>query len=207
MNLPNEKSPCLCRVRQMLRLRCEFGGVKILGAGEKTSRAGWTKPSAEVVVGPAFPSRVNQGPRPCLRQNQLSRRSAELRHQSHPIPVKSSWHLSPGVLHLSAESINCMDLAALSTLHQLPVVDALRKQGAWFHTIEGPGNHPTHLGGGGSQQRGPKGMGPNIRPGAQAGYSVSEHRRSGRGVLCAEGYLEIGFGIFDPGNFISDLSL
>jgi hypothetical protein len=52
MNLLNEKSPCLCRVRQMFRLRCEVGGVKILGGGEKTGRAGWTQPSAEVVVGP-----------------------------------------------------------------------------------------------------------------------------------------------------------
>ena len=50
-------------------------------------------------------------------------------------------------------------------------------------------------------------MGPNILPGAQAGCLVSRPGGSGRGVLCAEGYPEMDFGIFDPGNFISDLSL
>ncbi len=29
---------------------------------------------------------------------------------------------------------------------------------------------------------------------------------AGRGVPFPEGYLEIGFGIFDPGNFFPDLS-
>jgi hypothetical protein len=93
------------------------------------------------------------------------------------------------------------DLAALFTLHQLLVVKALRIQGAWSHAIEYPGNHPAHLGGGGTQEKGAPWMGPNIRPGAQAGCLVLGPGGSGRGVLCAEGYLEIGFGIFDPWNF------
>ena len=172
MNLPFEKSPGFCSVRLMDSFEFEFGGVKVLGAGEKTGRAGWSQPSAEVVVGAALPVRVNQGPRPFLRQNQPSRRSAELRRQSHPVPAKSSWQLSPGVLKFSAESINGMNLAALSTLHQLPVVNALRIQGAWPHAIEDPGNHLAILGGGGSQQKGAPGMGPNIHPGAQAGCLV-----------------------------------
>ena len=143
-----------------------------MGAGEKTGRAGWSQPPAEVVVGAALPVRVNQGPRPCLRQNQPSRRSAELRRQTHPVPAKLSWQLSPGVLKFSAESINGMNLAALSTLHQLPVGNALRIQGAWPHAIEGPGNHLPFWGVGARSRRGPHGMGPNIRPGAQAGCLV-----------------------------------
>lgn len=62
MNLPIEKSPCFCRVRQTVRLRFEFGGVEVLGAAKKTRQAGWPQPPAKVVVGPAHSSRVNQGP-------------------------------------------------------------------------------------------------------------------------------------------------
>lgn len=61
--------------------------------------------------------------------------------------------------------------------------------------------------GGGLQHRGPKSMGPMIKPGAQAGCLVSRSGRSGRGVPYAEGYLENCLTIFDPGNYILDLSL
>ena len=39
----------------------EFGGVGILGGGQKIGRAGCTQPPAEAVVGPALPGQVNQG--------------------------------------------------------------------------------------------------------------------------------------------------
>ena len=155
MNLPFEKSPGFCSVGQMDSFGFEFGGVKVLGAGDKISRAGWSQPPAEVVVGAVLPIRVNQGPRPCLRQYQPSRRSGGVTpSHTHPLPAKLSWQLSPGVLKLLAESINGMNLAALSTLHQLPVGNALRTQGAWPHAIEGPGNHLPFLGGGGLAAKG-----------------------------------------------------
>jgi hypothetical protein len=34
-----------------VRLRFEFAGVKVLGAGGKISRTGWSQPPVEVVVG------------------------------------------------------------------------------------------------------------------------------------------------------------
>jgi len=59
MNLPFEKSPGFCSVGLMDSFGFEFGGVKVLGAGDKIGRAGWSQPSAEVVVGAALPIRVN----------------------------------------------------------------------------------------------------------------------------------------------------
>jgi hypothetical protein len=56
----------------MLRLRCEFGGVEVLGGGEKTGRAGWSQPPAGAVVGQVPPVRDNHGPQPLLRPNQPS---------------------------------------------------------------------------------------------------------------------------------------
>jgi hypothetical protein len=72
-----------------------------------------------------------------------------------------------------------MDLAALSTLHQLLLVNALRLEGAWPHAIKAPGKHSPLLEGGGSQPGGPHGMGPDTHPGAQAGCLVP----GGKGLL------------------------
>jgi hypothetical protein len=53
-----------------------------------------------------------------------------------------------------------MNLAALSTLHQLLVGNLLRIQGAWPQAIEGQGNHPLFWGVGARSKRGPQGWDP-----------------------------------------------
>ena len=138
MNFPFEKSPGFCCVRQTDSFGFEFGGVKVLGAGGKTGRTGWSQPLSEVVVGAALPIRVNQGLGTISAKLEIGGRVTLL--YTHLLATNLSWQLNPGVLKFSAESINGMNLAALSTLHQLLVGNALRIQGAWPHAIEGPGN-------------------------------------------------------------------
>jgi len=60
---------------------------------------------------------------------------------------------------------------------------------------------------GGSEQKGSKGMGPILGPGAQTGYQVFRAKRSGRGVPFPEGDLKSGFAIFEPANFFPDWAL
>jgi hypothetical protein len=95
----------------MLRLRCEFGGVKILGGGEKTGRAGWAQPPAEVVVGPALPGRVNHGHGHFF--NTISQAGDQRSYAfKYPVPAKSSWQLESRRLKFSAELINTINEAA-----------------------------------------------------------------------------------------------
>jgi hypothetical protein len=82
------------------------------GAGAHNLHLRW-------LSGQLFLPEFAQGVAAMSSTNQPSLRSAELGHQSHHVLEKSSWQVSPGVLWFSAESINGMDLVALSTLHQL----------------------------------------------------------------------------------------
>jgi hypothetical protein len=80
---PPQTSPGFCRVSKEDSFEWEFGGKEFLGVGEKGGRAGWSQPSAEVVIRLTPPLRVNRKAQPCLRQNHPSRRSAELRIYIH----------------------------------------------------------------------------------------------------------------------------
>jgi hypothetical protein len=120
---------------------------------------------------------------------------------THPLPTNLSWLLSSGVLKFSAESINGMDLAALSPLHQLPAIDALRIQGAWPHAIGGPVQAITsHFGGGGLAAEGTQGDGTLI--------SIQEPKQDVRdcwpGSALCRGVLGKWFWDFRPWKFILD---
>jgi hypothetical protein len=107
----------------------EFGGVKVLGAGGKISRAGWSQPLSEVVIGAVLPVRVNQGVAVPSTKSARPEIGGVMPLHTHPLPTNLSWLLSFGVLN-SAESIKGMNVAALPSLHQLPAVGALRIRGA-----------------------------------------------------------------------------
>jgi hypothetical protein len=172
MNLPFEKSPGFCSVGLMDSFGFEYDGWKYWGLEKRQAGQVGHNLQLRWLSGQFFLSRLIKGRGRSF--DKISQAGDRRSYASTRTSFTNEFILAvkPGVLKFSAESIIGMNTAALSTLHKLPVGNALRIQGALASCDRGSRQLPLILGGGGSQERGPYGMGPNIHPGAQAGCLV-----------------------------------